>query len=335
MTIPSVKASTTNVNEGGDKISLARADIKQNIDNVNEIIDHLSASGNNTLLIPFGGLVVTEWSGTQDSANDGNKFYRMVTLGGAYYQRGYSATPSLEAADTIYGSIEGATVTRATPTLVQPSATTITAVNISVSLSNGTLTNSSVSAGYVSGRDPRPNPAFHSYGLGYDNYVTLPAGSYALSIHKPSGNPYLSSSLYASEVNLETDNDPVDGFSGVAEFWIYNKTDGTEITPAEGGANSIKNLGDMTNWGTAIQFFTLPDTKQIQFFNHSNVDAMGFDGTQGGDNIGISHDPTITSGGDPSGTQKTYFLSSGERLPGKLGWYVEFPNVYLRLEKIA
>lgn len=41
MTIPSTKASTTNVDAGADKISLARPDIKQNIDNVNEIIDHL------------------------------------------------------------------------------------------------------------------------------------------------------------------------------------------------------------------------------------------------------------------------------------------------------
>lgn len=46
MTIPSTKASTTNVDQGSDKISLARADIKQNIDNVNEIIDHLDGAGN-------------------------------------------------------------------------------------------------------------------------------------------------------------------------------------------------------------------------------------------------------------------------------------------------
>lgn len=39
------KASTTNVDQGTDKISLARPDIKQNIDNVNEIIDFYDASG--------------------------------------------------------------------------------------------------------------------------------------------------------------------------------------------------------------------------------------------------------------------------------------------------
>jgi|TARA_B100001094_G_scaffold126459_1_gene122554 hypothetical protein len=39
------KAGTSNVDQGTDKISLARPDIKQNIDNVNSIIDHYSDSG--------------------------------------------------------------------------------------------------------------------------------------------------------------------------------------------------------------------------------------------------------------------------------------------------
>tara|TARA_B110000285_G_scaffold56800_1_gene64662 strand:+ start:316 stop:963 length:648 start_codon:yes stop_codon:yes gene_type:complete len=38
------KAVTTNVDAGADLISLARPDIKQNIDNVNSIIDHLNIS---------------------------------------------------------------------------------------------------------------------------------------------------------------------------------------------------------------------------------------------------------------------------------------------------
>jgi len=41
------KASTTNVDNGSDLISNARADIKQNIDNVNDIIDHLNISSPN------------------------------------------------------------------------------------------------------------------------------------------------------------------------------------------------------------------------------------------------------------------------------------------------
>lgn len=44
MGIPTTKASTDNVDAGADRISLARPDIKQNIDNVNEIIDHLTDS---------------------------------------------------------------------------------------------------------------------------------------------------------------------------------------------------------------------------------------------------------------------------------------------------
>ena len=39
------KAGTANVDAGTDKISLARPDIKQNIDNVNTIIDHYSDTG--------------------------------------------------------------------------------------------------------------------------------------------------------------------------------------------------------------------------------------------------------------------------------------------------
>lgn len=48
----STKASTTNIDAGSDKPSLARADIKQNIDNVNSIIDtfDIAAPTNNDYL---------------------------------------------------------------------------------------------------------------------------------------------------------------------------------------------------------------------------------------------------------------------------------------------
>lgn len=42
MTWPTTKAGTTNVDEGKDSIRLARPDIKQNIDNTNDIIDTFS-----------------------------------------------------------------------------------------------------------------------------------------------------------------------------------------------------------------------------------------------------------------------------------------------------
>lgn len=45
MTWPTTKAGTTNVDQGTDKISLARADIKQNIDNVNGIMDTYDTAG--------------------------------------------------------------------------------------------------------------------------------------------------------------------------------------------------------------------------------------------------------------------------------------------------
>lgn len=42
MTIPTTPASTANCDQSTDRIADARADIKQNIDNVNEIITHLN-----------------------------------------------------------------------------------------------------------------------------------------------------------------------------------------------------------------------------------------------------------------------------------------------------
>jgi len=45
MTWPTTKAGTTHVDAGSDSPASARADIKQNIDNVNSIIDEFGASG--------------------------------------------------------------------------------------------------------------------------------------------------------------------------------------------------------------------------------------------------------------------------------------------------
>ena len=45
MAYPTVKAGTTNVDAGSDSPKLARADIKQNIDNVNALIDHFDGTG--------------------------------------------------------------------------------------------------------------------------------------------------------------------------------------------------------------------------------------------------------------------------------------------------
>jgi hypothetical protein len=74
MTWPSgTKASTTNVDAGTDRIADARPDIKQNIDNVNEIIDFYDADGpyatqGNYTKQQYFGLVtlVEDSSGTVD-----------------------------------------------------------------------------------------------------------------------------------------------------------------------------------------------------------------------------------------------------------------------------
>lgn len=107
MTIPSTKASTANVDAGSDKISLARADIKQNIDNVNEIIDHLGTvnlvpatltsnvpivdftqyyetiSGN-TRRRAFTG--INDVDGVISTNNDSAGYYTEITLGAGTYR---------------------------------------------------------------------------------------------------------------------------------------------------------------------------------------------------------------------------------------------------------
>lgn len=66
MAFPSTKAGTTNVDAGTDLVKNARADIKQNIDNVNSMIDY------------FGGVN----AGSYDNVGDYNKqqFFGMATL---------------------------------------------------------------------------------------------------------------------------------------------------------------------------------------------------------------------------------------------------------------
>ena len=67
------KAGTTHVDAGTDQISLARPDIKKNIDNVNSILDYLDiSSASNEQVIQFT---------TGDSANHG-RFVKTSTLSG-------------------------------------------------------------------------------------------------------------------------------------------------------------------------------------------------------------------------------------------------------------
>lgn len=73
MTWPSsTKASTTNVDAGGDKPSLARPDIKQNIDNVNSIIDTFDiATPNNNDYLKYNS-TTSKWEpGALSTSNAG------------------------------------------------------------------------------------------------------------------------------------------------------------------------------------------------------------------------------------------------------------------------
>lgn len=64
MGIPTTKASTANVDSGNDLIANARPDIKQNIDNVNEIIDHLTDSVTQKIAVIAGTGTMELVSGT-------------------------------------------------------------------------------------------------------------------------------------------------------------------------------------------------------------------------------------------------------------------------------
>jgi len=176
------KASTANVDAGTDLISNARGDIKQNIDNVNDIIDTFDIGGDsagqiadgdilqysssanafqptgsdgiggsNQMLIPFTGWVVNNWSGVTtgfragDSANAKHSFDRMALLGGAYYRRNsqHSGDLDLTASEgTVFNSISGASVTTATPSLVKPTGYSTTGTNVNISITNGVASNS-------------------------------------------------------------------------------------------------------------------------------------------------------------------------------------------------
>lgn len=377
------KASTTNVDEGTDLISNARADIKQNFDNVNDIIDTFNISspnngdllqyssssgqweqvasssvgGANQLVIPFGGFVVNKWSGSTpepDSAgyDDRERFFRIVTLGGAVYERDNNLTGGdlpLTSAQTTYGQIAGASITRATPTLNKPTGYSVGGPNnISMSITNGFLS--------VGSSAPFTTTAFedHSgnigdfnnssaatianvqYGTGYDNYITLPAGDYVLSFKTHTTTFTNTYNTFSSIV--EKDNDAFDFDTQGADIWLYNKTDGVEIS-----SSITDNVGlTIENWNTDSVFpFTLADTKDIQIFNSANQDETNFanDATDvgGGDDfLGFripASSPTLT--GDITGSY--FYKDTGTSLgiPAKLGWYSPINNVYIVIKKIA
>ena len=382
------KASTLNVDQGSDQISSARADILQNITNVNTIIDTFDiqpdsagqpANGDilqynsttttwqpvastavggvsGTLVIPFGGYVVSEWSGSDagDSAGreERERKFRMVTMGGKYYDTSIKGTQTssdlslVSTEQTIFGDILGATVTRATPTLNKPTGFSVTgANNFSLNVTNGILTvgdhgAQSVTSFTMNGNvgtinnDNGPKDYNVQYASGFDNYVTLPAGTYVVSLKSLTTS--LNSS-YNTQPSLESNTDVIAPTSNGADFWIYNKTDDVEITPSNGSNSTL----DMVNWEKdVVAVFTLSGTKDIQFFQSADQTINHF-GTDGNtpvnqrDYLGFTF--FTTPSGDFTASGGNYFFddASAGTIPAKLGYYDAVANTYIRIDKIS
>ena len=382
------KASTTNVDAGTDSVTSARADIKQNIDNVNDIIDTFDIGGDSsgqiadgdllkydsasskfipvastsvggvsgTLMIPFGGYVINQWSGSDagDSAGqeERERKYRMVTLGGKYYSMANKGTLTssdltlVSTEETVHGQILGSSVTRATPTLNKPTGYVVTgANNFSLNITNGLMTigdrgiysvSNWTSNGDLGAINNSSSPKSYNvqYASGWDNYVTLPAGTYVISLKSIHTSK---TSNYDSQSTLETDTDVIAPVSNGAEFWIYNKTDDAEITPSDGSDTSLK----MVNWEKdQAVVFTLTGTKDIQFFASAdqNVDHFGSSTstpTAQRDYLGF----TFTSGvsGDATQVGSYYYFddASAGTIPARLGWYDAIDNTYIKIDRIG
>jgi hypothetical protein len=382
------KASTLNVDQGSDQISSARADILQNITNVNTIIDTFDiqpdsagqpANGDilqynsttttwqpvastavggvsGTLVIPFGGYVVSEWSGSDagDSAGreERERKFRMVTMGGKYYDtsiKGAQTSSDLSLVSTeqtIFGDILGATVTRATPTLNKPTGYSVSGFNNhSFTITNGIMTvadhgiaiiTSFIMNGNIGSFDNDNGPKNYNvqYASGFDNYVTLPAGTYVVSLKSLTTS--LNSS-YDTETSLESNTDVIAPTNSGADFWIYNKTDDVEITPSNGSNSTL----DMVNWEKdVLAVFTLSGTKDIQFFQSADQSINHF-GTDGNtpvnqrDYLGFSGGAGVS--GDVTASGGNYFFddASAGTIPAKLGYYDAVANTYIRIDKIS
>ena len=345
MSIPSVKASTANVDQGGDKISLARADIKQNIDNVNEIIDHLSASGSSTLMVPLTGFVVVKspHNGFDDSAGGDAHFYRMALLGGQYYLRNGETEPSLTAAVTSsYGQIEGASVSNSTSiTKTEPTGLSITTSTTTIAITNGVIAGQTGSSGGLSNASvgtvgPSGGATgYVGYYTGYDSYVTLPAGTYTIEM-KTIIDDITDNYDYEA---IETDNSynlsPED-----PDFWIYNKTDDVAITdpdfvgPANSGAGN--DIGNISNWNKNGQvLFTLADTKDIAFYNPADTLS------ENSGRLRLKLTTSVQTTGDFFGSPISQlnpivnWYDGSSYIPARLGWVTPIERTFIKITKLA
>jgi len=348
MSIPTVKASTTHVDEGSDKISLARPDIKQNIDNVNEIIDHLNASGASTLMVPLTGFVVVKSAhdSFEDSAGGDGNFYRMALLGGAYYLRNGSTEPSLTPAVTSsYGQIEGASVSNSTSiTKTEPTgfsaswasgtnAIAITDGVIAMTSNSGSAT-SNASVGIVGPGNPGLGGAsgYVGYYTGYDSYVTLPAGTYTIEM-KTLIDDITDNYNYES---FETDNS-YNVSSDDPDFWIYNKTDDVAITDPDFNTNqgADNDIGNIQNWNKDGQvIFTLSGTKDIAFYNPADT----YNSSSSRLLLNITTSSTITGdfvGSPKAGGGTITWYDGSNYVPARLGWVTPIERTFIKITKLA
>lgn len=362
------KASTANVDAGTDQISLARADIKQNMDNVNDIIDIFNiASPSNgdlmqysssttkwekvsaatvgqtaQLIIPFTGWVVSEAAadGYTSSAGAEARKFRQALLGGAYYLRGPNTAPTLTAAASTYGSISGASVTRATPTLVEPTgySFSLSGGNYAGNITNGVLnstgsfeirTNSG--SGVVGLSNGQSTKVW--YATGYDNYVTLPTGTYTVEIRTANTSSTAWTNTYTYNSVLNSNNDTIDNMS------VYNRTDNVMITAQDDAqfTPSDTQLNPAAWPVNSMAVFTLSGTKNIQFVNRVNSNTIN---AATDDALGIhvaAGSQTFTSGDlTPQVSGSTFhFFKNNAYIPAKLGWVTLVPNTWIVITKLS
>jgi hypothetical protein len=334
MTIPTSKASTNNVDQGSDKISLARPDIKQNIDNVNEIIDHLNASASGTMLIPLTGFVVVKSAhdSFDDSAGGDGNFYRMGLLGGAYYLRNGSTEPSLTAAVTSnYGVINGASVNNSTSiTKTEPTGLSISTSTTTVSITDGVISSNNSNGVSNASVGSLSSNGYVGYYTGYDSYVRLPAGTYTLEL-KTLISSVTDNYVYEASTN-ETDNS-FSANDSTPDFWIYNKTDGTEITNADVENNDISDFADWNKDGQVI--FTLSGTKDIAFYNPADT----YDADSG--RLKLKLTTSVQTTGDFFGAPITQlnpvvdWYDGSNYIPARLGWVTPIERTFIKITKLA
>jgi len=281
------------------------------------------------LVIPFTGYVVTNtfdnWA--IDSAGEKTekaKYFRMALLGGAYYLRNPldTVSPSLTSAETAYGSIEGASVSTATPSLVEPTGYSWTGSNVAGNITNGFISNTGTLNYDVVNADigelGNGGTRYIGYGSGYDSYVRLPAGTYMVNIQT---NQTGITDTYTTETLLEENTENMD------KLWIYNKTDDSEITASDYSPNDRNALETATDWskdGSVV--FTIAGTKDIQFFNSVNPaleeDELGF----------RLESARVLTGDVTSADNRLHRLDP--ELPAKLGWVTLVPNTYVVIQKL-